>query len=449
MAPASGEDATAKIQILKDALYEEARQHGSESRLFSQADLQDLGVVPANDVMLLLKVIQALTDDKLFVACQGAALAWRWRSREEAKKYTSLNDETMMVYSVIDEAGADGIWNRTIKHRLNMHEAVVKNCIKTLETKGYIVSMKNVEHPNKKMYIKANLRPSDRATGGPWFTGGELDSAFIEELQNIVFEYIKTHSAYLGSQGGRIVAGGAGGISSSGGGALKVPKKVIRGTAPTSTTTSEAADAASRGVKRAAIEISNDVEGVTTNGVGSHHPAEAAGSKGSASAVAGSRASKNKVYLPFPAGYKLYPTVSEIAKFIHNTGITNNTTLGEADIQQLVDVLTFDGLVEPIKVNSRKGYRVVRPTKQDTVPYAKRMKEREEGIGLGLDMPLRTGAKPLSNGLTEAPCGRCPVADMCEEGGPVSPNNCVYFLQWLGLEERGSGQAQLVPPSTS
>ena len=81
----------------------------------------------------------------------------------------------MMVYSVIDEAGADGIWNRTIKNKLNMHEAVVKNCIKYLETKGYIASMKNVEHPNKKMYIKANLRPSDRATGGPWFTDGELD----------------------------------------------------------------------------------------------------------------------------------------------------------------------------------------------------------------------------------------------------------------------------------
>jgi DNA-directed RNA polymerase III subunit RPC6 len=32
-----------------------------------------------------------------------------------------------MVYSIIDEAGADGIWNRTIKNKLNMHEAVVKN----------------------------------------------------------------------------------------------------------------------------------------------------------------------------------------------------------------------------------------------------------------------------------------------------------------------------------
>ena len=108
-----------------------------------------------------------------------------------------------MVYAVIDEAGADGIWNRTIKNKLNMHENLVKQCIKHLETKGYIASMKNVEHPNKKMYIKANLRPSDRATGGPWFTEGELDTAFIDQLKEIIFEYIKSKSAYLGSLPGQ------------------------------------------------------------------------------------------------------------------------------------------------------------------------------------------------------------------------------------------------------
>ncbi|KAK3335932.1 DNA-directed RNA polymerase III-like protein [Cercophora scortea] len=402
----------AKIQILKDALYTEARQHGSESRLFTQKDLTDLNVIPNDNVILLLLVVQALCDDKLFVATSHqSGLAWRWRSREDAKKYTSLpNDETMLVYSVIDEAGADGIWNRTIKHKLNMHEAVVKNCIKYLETQRYIEGMKNVEHPNKKMYIKANLRPSDRATGGPWFTEGELDTAFITELQNIVFEYIKKQSAYLGSQGGHRDAG-----------ASRVPKKgTIRGAAP------EAGES-SRGVKRAATEISNDDQ---------PSPSAKAATENGTGATTTARSKAKMVFLPMPAGYKSYPTVSEIAKLIHATGITNNTTLGEADIQQLVDVLTFDGLVEPITVNGRKGYRVTRASKQDTVSFAKRQKDREAGIGL--DEPPN-GVQPSSNGLTEAPCGRCPVFELCEEGGPVSPSNCVYFLRWLGLDDTRSG----------
>ncbi|KAL2141307.1 hypothetical protein VTI28DRAFT_2541 [Corynascus sepedonium] len=398
-----------KIQILKDALYDEMRQHGSESRAFSQKDILDLNIIPNGNLELLLQVVQRLCDDKLLVgiANHHAGMAWRWRSKEEAKKYTTLpNDETVMVYSIIDEAGADGIWNRTIKNKLNMHEAVVKNCIKFLESKGYIASMKNVEHPNKKMYIKATLRPSERATGGPWFTEGELDTAFITELEGIVFEYIKTKSAYRGSQPH---TGGA-----AGAGTTKVPK---RGTVTAGETTA-------RGTKRSATEISND--DITTS---SPTAAQTKGTSGGGSATSKSRT----VFLPMPAGYKHYPTVAEIAKFIHDTGITNNTTLGEADIQQLVDVLTYDGLVEMVRVGRRRGYRVARAVKQDTVPFHKRQKEREAGNGL--DLPLVQGAEPLSNGLTEAPCGRCPVFELCEEGGPVSPSNCVYFLQWLELED--------------
>ncbi|KAK0632622.1 RNA polymerase Rpc34 [Immersiella caudata] len=391
-----------KIQLLKDLLYSEAQEHGSESRMFSQKDLTDLGVVPPGDPALLLKIIQGLCDDKLFVGVNSpTGIAWRWRNKEDAKKYTSLpNDETMMVYAIIDEAGADGIWNRTIKHKLNMHESVVKNCIKYLETKGYIASMKNVEHPNKKMYIKANLRPSDRATGGPWFTDGELDTAFIEMLEGIVFEYIKTRSAYLGSQ-----PAPRGDASR-----LKAPKKgVIKGSVPDGET-------APRGVKRAATDISNDDVAVPVNG-DPIHPAAA------------SSRSKGKIYYPLPAGYRQYPTVSEIAQLIHQTGITNNTTLSEADIQQLVDGLYYDGLIEPVKVNNRRGYRVTRPKKQDTVPFDKRQKDREAGV---ID---RMGVETTGNGLTETPCGRCPVFDLCEEGGPVSPSNCVYFVQWLDVED--------------
>jgi len=306
----------------------------------------------------------------------------------------------MLVYGVIDEAGSDGIWNRTIKNRLKMHESVVKNAIKFLESKGYIASMKNVEHPNKKMYIRANLRPSDRATGGPWFTEGEMDTAFIDELKSIIFEYIKTKSAYLGSQGGHRRDAAS---------TLKAPKKgTVRGPRPDG-------DTASRSTKRAATEISNND-----------------GTPGKESAPAPVSSKGERVYLPLPAGYRKYPTVTEVAQLINQTGITNNTTLGEADIQQLVDVLCYDGVIEPIKVNKRQGYRVTRPTKQDTVSFEKRQQERQAGIGL--DRP-RIGVEASGNGLTEVPCGRCPVFDLCEEGGPVSPSNCVYFKQWLGIED--------------
>lgn len=76
-----------KIQILKDALYEAARDHGSDQRLFTQRDLLDMQVIPQDNIGLLMQVIQILCDEKLFVGNTTASgLSWRWRSREDAKK---------------------------------------------------------------------------------------------------------------------------------------------------------------------------------------------------------------------------------------------------------------------------------------------------------------------------------------------------------------------------
>jgi len=309
-----------------------------------------------------------------------------------------------MVYELIDEAGADGIWSRTLKGRLKIHESVLKTCIKHLETKGYITDMKSVEHPNKKMYIKANLRPSDRATGGPWYTDSNLDEAFIVGLEKIIFNFIRMKSTHFRGGGGE------------GSTATKTPKKGVV----------VAGQGAARGRKRAATEMSSEEDGgrATPAAAAASHPppAQQAGGPGS------SRSRAGPAYLPFPAGYNYYPTAYEIAEFIHKSGITNNTTLSEDDVQQLVDILCYDGLVEPVVVGRRKGYRTTRISKQEAEDPA-RNKELEES---GQEVPL--GPPPVSNGFVEAPCGRCPVFELCEEGGPVNPSNCVYFQRWLGLD---------------
>lgn len=86
----TGED-TPKVEILKDALYEEMTQHGSSERLYNQNDLISLNIIPKNDLTLLLKVVQGLCDDRLLIAASDnrMGISWRYRSREEARKYVS------------------------------------------------------------------------------------------------------------------------------------------------------------------------------------------------------------------------------------------------------------------------------------------------------------------------------------------------------------------------
>ncbi|WVF65730.1 hypothetical protein IAT40_000462 [Kwoniella sp. CBS 6097] len=43
-----------------------------------------------------------------------------------------------------------------------------------------------------------------------------------------------------------------------------------------------------------------------------------------------------------------------------------------------------------------------------------------------------TNRLDVSLGQTQAPCGKCPVFAFCEEDGPVNPDGCRYYSDWLG-----------------
>ncbi|KAI5785945.1 RNA polymerase Rpc34 [Geopyxis carbonaria] len=101
--------------------------------------------------------------------------------------------------------------------------------------------------------------------------------------------------------------------------------------------------------------------------------------------------------LPFPPGYSGYPSLNQIYSWVKNSNLTE-VDLAEADIKSLLDVLVYDGRVE--RVVGGTAYKAV-------------------------------GKLESVNGFTESPCGRCPVFNLCEEGGLVSASNCKYFEEWL------------------
>jgi DNA-directed RNA polymerase III subunit RPC6 len=86
-------DETAKINILRDELYDAVRDSGTQERLFTQEDLLDLNIIPNGDVITLAKVIQALTNEKLFAVSKDKyeGVAWRWRTEDESKKYVCVS----------------------------------------------------------------------------------------------------------------------------------------------------------------------------------------------------------------------------------------------------------------------------------------------------------------------------------------------------------------------
>lgn len=372
-----------ELSLLKTQLYTACEEtFGADyDKPMTQDDLFGLEVVPPKDIKKLMEVITALTHDRLLVPVNlHSGLAWKLRAEAEAAKYKLLtSQEQSLVYELIDNAGADGAWQQDMKKKLNIQENTLKKVLKELESRRLIRQVTDVANISKKIWIKYNLKQSAKSTGGPFYTDSTLDEGFIEALMGLIMELARQKGSYLSSgdrHRGRSVS-------------PVLPKKgVINGSA---------SEAAMRSKKRTADAITKDEP---TNGT--------------TAITAPPKPRRTTVRLPLPAGYVDYITAEEICDEANN--IAKGQPLEPKDIQQLLDVLMWDGRIEQVKIGDRVGYRAVRVAKQnpDRVP---------------LDAP-EFWEKP-TNGLTTAPCGRCPVFELCEEGGPVWAGGCEYFDQWL------------------
>lgn len=130
---------------------------------------------------------------------------------------------------------------------------------------------------------------------------------------------------------------------------------------------------------------------------------------------------KEKIYLPYPHGYKGYPTVSMITSAVNESGITP-VRLGEERIVQLLEMLCYDNKL--VSLGAGEIYRSLNSPAQVKKNQAR--KPPVEGDDLAL-----ANKHLVKNGMTEAPCGQCPVFRLCSPGGAVSPETCEYFDPWV------------------
>lgn len=115
-----------------------------------------------------------------------------------------------------------------------------------------------------------------------------------------------------------------------------------------------------------------------------------------------SSSKEGRMFLPMPPGYTAYPTTSEITRAINESGLSQ-VKLRDAEVAKLLDLLCWDGRI--MKLMNGRSFKTILKTNSD--------------------------GEVIENGLTESPCGRCPVFDLCEEGGPVNARTCTYFREWL------------------
>jgi DNA-directed RNA polymerase III subunit RPC6 len=131
--------------------------------------------------------------------------------------------------------------------------------------------------------------------------------------------------------------------------------------------------------------------------------------------------SDERMYLPYPHGYTGYPNVETISTLVDGSSLTP-VHLSDESIIQLLEMLCYDNKI--VALNNGECYRALRTP---DVIKADRDRKKSEGI----EDPAETSKHIVKNGMTEAPCGACPVFRLCSPGSAVSPETCEYFDPWL------------------
>lgn len=388
----------------KDKLYDACLRDGGIEKTWTIEMLMALGI--AADHRELMTRCQELMKAELFQpveagATQGAAFGLR--SRAAARKYSLLADsDAVEVFRHVEHAGIQGIWKLTLKKRTGIHENKIDKLLKGLCSSKHIKQLKGARSGAKKTYILYDLQPAKEVTGGAWYSDGDLDVEFIDLVANLAIHYVKLQSWMAGP---------------------KLPNARL-----------------------------NPRQG-KASGADSDDPAYLRSDESEAELrMRVATDSKNRILLPQPPQYDAYPTASEVLDKIISTGFVRDKSITLDDMQDLFSRLVYDGRIERVGTRSRKGnvdadmsdpgddhddsedddnendepvYRwVKRPDAWK--PQDARNEDEVDFTATGWNANLGPG-----NGFSEAPCSKCPVIALCDEGGPVEAKRCAYYDDWF------------------
>lgn len=389
-----------------DELYELCRSicNSSEKRYekaFKQDELLELckesesaNLQSIVNVQKLLPLITRLCADAMFITMKAGTACWAVRPKKAAIEVSKLAVAERMVYEVIESSYEQGIWIRMIKNKTGIKDGhSIDKVIKKLQNANLIQTVQNAKAASQKTYMLSYLAPSDQITGGSFFDAGKLDESLVDEVGNIIIFHVL--QASWGQEKRKRVK--------------QEPVEIEDDEDPT-----ESRGRKKRKSANGTVLASNDIED-SARKVRSHKPGR------------DPEVETEPVQLAFPIGHS-YPTATSIHNFIVASGVLRGgkaNSLTVQEIQNVINVLIWDDKLEEIN----GGYRTIRGVK----PQHPGMDEEEATDG---EIARR------GNGLTEAPCARCPVFDVCGTGGLVSAVNCVYYTDWLnGVSTKASVMA--------
>jgi DNA-directed RNA polymerase III subunit RPC6 len=111
-------------------------------------------------------------------------------SAADAARMLDLSQEEQYVFNIIKNAADVGLWTREIKRYSKINaQSEITNILKSLLQKKLVKQVKDIQNKTQKKYMLFDCEPSDKMTGGPWYTdAGEFDQEFYHETEKLVLK---------------------------------------------------------------------------------------------------------------------------------------------------------------------------------------------------------------------------------------------------------------------
>ena len=109
-------------------------------------------------------------------------------------KFIDQSNYENLILSLLEKSGPKGLWIKDILIKANIPYNFLVKILKKLEQEQLIKSVKGI-NTNKKTYILYDIEPDKEVTGGIWFTNNDVDLSFVNNLMEIIYQYILKHQA--------------------------------------------------------------------------------------------------------------------------------------------------------------------------------------------------------------------------------------------------------------
>ncbi|KAJ1259808.1 hypothetical protein BS78_10G184400 [Paspalum vaginatum] len=101
-----------------------------------------------------------------------------------ARVLAQLPSQERQMYSLIYEAGSNGMWMPDVRKRLMMSSYTATKVARTLVSLELLKEVSDVRHRRKKVFMATDFQPSAEMTGGTWYHDGRLDTDAVSAARH-------------------------------------------------------------------------------------------------------------------------------------------------------------------------------------------------------------------------------------------------------------------------